>query len=155
MAKTGPKPKPTKLKVLGGETRRSRINADEPQPLGAPEPGDLDPEALEVWHRVMRAMPEGVITAADHDILRAYCRAVVRYEQADRLMRQTGPLIRGKAGQLVKNPAGVIARLEAQLVVRLAAELGLTPSARAGLRPMVAESDPFEEYLKRRKAYAS
>jgi P27 family predicted phage terminase small subunit len=70
-----------------------------------------------------------------------YCEAVVRYEQAARLLSQSAPLIRGRRGaELVKNPLHQVVRDNAPLVRALAGDLGLTPAARVGLREAVRTS---------------
>ena len=137
MGRRGPAPTPTKLKLLRGETRPSRIDLQTPEPRDRRPvmPPDMDVPAQGVWRRVMREFgPTGVITAADHDALRCYCEAVARYEHAARLLATSGPLVRGaRSGELVKNPLHQVVRDDADLVRAYARELGLTPSARNGL----------------------
>lgn len=133
----GRRPVPTALKILRGETRPSRVNRDEPRPVGqlvAP-PDDLSSEAGAVWRRVLREFGHtGVIRGADGDVMRIYCETVARYERASRLLDQSGPLVRGaRSGELVKNPLHQIVRDNAVLIRSLAGELGLTPAARVGL----------------------
>jgi P27 family predicted phage terminase small subunit len=95
----------------------------------------------------------GVITGADHDVLRLLCEAIGRYHHAAGLLAQTGPIItaagRGaRRGELVKSPLVQIVRDEAALIRSLARELGLTPAARAGLRTgSETERDPFADFL--------
>jgi len=138
MGRRGPAPTPTRLRVLRGETRPSQVNLAEPVPIqGLPvPPADLGPDALAVWVRILAAFGHtGVITGADTDTLRLYCEAMVRYQQAARLLDQSGPLSRGRRGaELVKNPLHQVVRDTATLVRALAGDLGLTPAARVGLR---------------------
>lgn len=64
-----------------------------------------------------------------------YCEAVVRYEEAARLLAGSGPLITSKrTGELVKNPLHQVVRDNAVLVRQLANDLGLAPAARASLK---------------------
>jgi len=141
MGKRGPAPLPTKLKLLHGERRPSRLNQTEPQPRPSRPrlPADLGPAAKVVWRRVLRELgATGIITGADTDILRAYCEAVARSETAARLLDQSGPLVRAsgtgaRRGELVKNPLHQVVRDNALLLRALARELGLTPSARTAL----------------------
>ena len=137
MGQRGPAPLPTRLKLLRGESRPSRVNYDEPIPtamyLNVPE--DLSSEARQVWSAVVQAIHHtGVLTAADADTLRMYCEAVVRYRAAESMLTKTGPLIKGRDGEFVKNPLHQIVRDNALLMRSLARELGLTPAARSGLR---------------------
>ena len=122
MGKRGPAPAPTKLKLIRG-ARPDRINEQEPSPedhLPVP-PADLAPAAAQVWMRVMAECGgSGVITAADTDVLRVYCEAVARYEEAAVALGRSGPLVKGaRHGDLVKNPLHQIVRDDADLVVRL------------------------------------
>jgi P27 family predicted phage terminase small subunit len=133
MGARGPAPAPTKVKLLHGETRPSRVNYREPLP---PEhlpsmPTDMSTEAKVVWRRVLRNMGmTGVIRAVDLDVLRCYCEAVARYTQAMRLY--SGPLLKTRNGP-VKNPLHQIVREDSEAIRQFARELGLTPSARSGL----------------------
>lgn len=157
MGRRGPAPTPTKLKMLRGETRPSRVNHREPKPRPNDpiKPSDLDAEAEEVWDRVVTEYGHtGVITAADTDALRAYCEAVARYRQAAGLLRQSGPLIKSKrTGEFVKNPLHQITRDNADLMRQYARELGLTPSARTGLQGKEREApSKLADFLGRRPA---
>jgi P27 family predicted phage terminase small subunit len=136
MGARGPAPKPTKLRVLHGETRPSRINADEPQPAKMePTPPEwLNAKALVVWERtVYQLRVMSMLTAADGDALAVYCQSVVNYEEAVRLVNAAGYIIRGRDGNPVKNPAVQMVRDFGAQVRVMAGEFGLTPAARVGL----------------------
>lgn len=76
MGRRGPKQKPTAEKLRLGNPGKRAINHDEPKPTGHPDPPDyLDAYAVEIWYRVMVAMPEGVYTACDTEALASYCAA--------------------------------------------------------------------------------
>ena len=142
MGTRGPAPKPTRLRLLAGETRPSVVNYAEPIPAGGPltPPADLRPEAREVWERVVAALgPTGVLTSADKDLLRLYSEAFVRYQEAEAMLAKTGPLLKGRDGNFVKNPLHQIVRDNADAVKKYARELGLTPAARVGLRSEIGE----------------
>ena len=138
MGRRGPAPTPTAVKLARGETRPSRLDYEEPTPRRRlpSMPKDIDPEARKVWRRILREMGEtGVITAADADLLRAYCEAVASYVRNRRLMSESGAVVRGARGRdLVKSPLHQIVREERDAIRLLARELGLSPSARVGLR---------------------
>ena len=137
MGQRGPASMPTRLKIIRGETRPSRVNYDEPMPtaLHLQVPDDLSADAREIWVAVVQAVHHtGVLTSADVDTLRLYCEAVVRYRSAEDMLVKTGPLIKGRNGEFVKNPLHQIVRDNALLMRALARELGLTPAARRGLR---------------------
>jgi P27 family predicted phage terminase small subunit len=142
MGTRGPAPKPTRLKLLAGETRPSVIGHGEPTPMVGPltAPADMRPEARLVWERVVQALgATGVLTLADKDILRLYSEAFVRYREAEEMLAKTGPLLKGRDGNFVKNPLHQIVRDNADSVKKYARELGLTPAARVGLRSEIGE----------------
>ncbi len=154
MGRRGPPPTPTKLKLLRGETRPSRINRDAPQPAdNAPlPPADLDPAAGVVWERVLREFGHtGVIKASDTDMLRIYCETVARYEEASRLLTRSGPLVKSaRSGDYVRSPLVPVVRDYAALASRLAGALGLTPAARSGLH--AREQAPPQSALEKIRA---
>jgi P27 family predicted phage terminase small subunit len=143
MGDRGPSKLPTKLKLLRGETRSSRLNRQAPKPRGTgPKmPIGMSREAQQVWRRQVKAMAlTGVLTVVDTDSLRAYCDAVARYNKAARLLDESGPLVRGaRSGELVKNPLHQVVRDNAILVRLFARELGFVPGSREGIH--VGEPD--------------
>ena len=145
MGKRGPRPAPTSLKVLRGDTP-SRVNQRAPVP-GA---GDLDPpgwlrsEAVEVWQRLAPDLERrGVLTAWDVDALAILCDAIVQYRQASALVAHAGVIIKGRRDGAVKNPALQIVRDTAQTIRAYCQEFGLTPSARSGV-VLAEESDDLD-----------
>lgn len=133
LGRHGPPKQPTNLRRLHGETRPSRINQWEPQPRDLPPeaPDDLSDEELTEWRRVVIELDHmGLAFAADRDIIRAYCSAVVRHAQACALIARSGLLLKGREGTVVKNPAVAMARDAGMALRAFARELGLTPAAR-------------------------
>lgn len=157
MGRRGPAPQPTALKVLKGEKRPERLNPDAPKPIGKlpSPPADLGARAREVWERQLRSMgATGVLTPVDADAMRAYCEAVERYEVAARLLRDSGPLVKGARAtddrpEWVKNPLHQVARDNAMLIRLLARDLGFVPSGREGIKPgaLGEEGDAFDDWL--------
>jgi P27 family predicted phage terminase small subunit len=137
MGKRGPTPQPTELKLLKGETRESRLNRKAPRPAGGGPimPRGMRQRARAVWRRQVRAMRlTGVLTVVDGDMLRGYCDAVARYEEAERLLAENGPMVEGaRKGELVKNPMHSVAMHNMALVDRLAMHLGFAQGAREGI----------------------
>ncbi len=136
MGSRGPARTPTRVKLHLGETRPSHLNLLEPKPSrDLPKmPRDMEPEARVVWRRVLRTQAPDVITAADTDLLRAYCESVASYQSAMRLLVRSGPLVRGQKGELVKNPLHQIVRDNRDAIRLIGRELGLSPASRAGLQ---------------------
>jgi P27 family predicted phage terminase small subunit len=136
MGQRGPQKTPTSLRLLRGETRPSRIGRGEPAPrLAEPEaPPWFDERHLQTWKRLtteVRAMH--LLHSADRDVLVGLVRAIVRHEDAARLVAAEGLLVTGKDGRRVRHPAAIIEREAAETVRRLGREFGLTPSGRADL----------------------
>lgn len=133
MGERGPKKTPSQLRLLRGETRPSQINYDQPvPPLVEPAMPDwFDDRHAAVWEREceqLRAMH--MLHAADQDTLVVYVRAVLRHEDAARLVMSAGVVVRGADGQPVRNPAVMVEAQSGEAVRRLAREFGLTPSSR-------------------------
>jgi P27 family predicted phage terminase small subunit len=138
MGKRGPKPTPTKIRVLRGERRPSQINYQEPKPIPMDDlaaPMDLPEIAQDVWRETVDALrATNVLTKADREMLRHYCEAVMRYRQASDALNRSSLLIKGRKGEVVKNPLNQVVRDNADLARSLAREMGLTPSARVSLK---------------------
>lgn len=137
MGARGPRPKPTKLRVLHGD-RKDRINTDEPvAPDGMPEcPSDVSDEVRQVWDYTieqLRAMD--IASPADRDSLLCYCEAVVTHRAASRILARSPVLVKRSEGDgLMRNPALIIQRDAALLIAKFAQHFGLSPSARSEIR---------------------
>jgi P27 family predicted phage terminase small subunit len=156
MARRGPKPRPTRLKLLAGTARRHRLNDREPQPeIGCPDPPlHLTPPARDEWDRVTARMrPLGILTDLDRGVLAAYCQAHGRWVAAERALAgmaardqvTEGLMIRTTSGNVIHNPLVGAANKAMADMVRYAAELGMTPSSRSRVvaGPEAADDDPF------------
>ena len=157
--RTGPKTKPTALKLVTGNPGRRPLNENEPKPAAdmPTMPPWLDREAKAEWRR---QAPElyavGIITIVDGAVLAAYCAAYSLWKRAEiRLQKMArtddaalyeGILVKTKAGNVILNPLQGAANVARRDMVRLAAELGLTPSSRANLEGGKSrEKDPLGE----------
>lgn len=123
----GRPPTPSALKKLRGETRASRLNADEPQPpVGAQPPKWLSKAARAVWAVLAPGLEETrVLTQADAVALGNLCEL-----QAE-LNRQV------KRGQMSNKLAGEIRQHLGRF--------GLTPADRVRVKgqPKKDDPDPF------------
>lgn len=147
MAKPGPAPTPTHLRVVRGD-RKDRINTKEPKPKKSKPrcPAWLSDEAKVVWKRTAKQLDGmGLLYEADQDILNAYANAVVNYQKATELVDRSGVLIKGRRDGVVTNPAVRVQRDAATLIRMLAGELGLTPSARTRLK--AEQDDTADDFL--------
>lgn len=147
MAKRGPPPKPSALRLLEGGNRGRRplpLNEPEPpRPLEVPVPPSyVSGYAREEWERVIGDLcSTGVYANVDQTMLSAYCMSYGRWRLAEdlasRLAAQDpathGLLLRTQSGNVVQNPAIGVANVARRDMLRLAAEFGLTPSGRVAL----------------------
>ena len=143
MARPGPAPTPTHLRVIRG-VRPDRINTNEPKPAKSDPrcPSWLSKDAKAVWRRTAKQLKlMGLLYESDQDILAAYSNAVVNYQRATELVDSEGVLIEGRRDGVVTNPAVRVQRDSATLIRQLAGELGLTPSARTRLKADQDNSD--------------
>ena len=134
----GRKPKPTQLKLVGGNAGKRKLNTREPKPRRAipSPPAHLSRDALVVWVRVSEILDRmGVLTEADVIGLERICETYVEVVelQADIAKHGRYQVVRTKAGgamarklPAVEMLADADRRLRAWIV-----EFGQTPSARS------------------------
>lgn len=136
MGKRGPKPKSPELRRLEGNPGYKPINEDAPVATGRPvAPDYLSEYANEVWVRVIGSMPSSVYTAADQDLLAAYCVAADLHRQAVKQVALEGAVIPGGGeGRSYVNPCVKVLNEAAQKMALIGSRLGLDPAARATLR---------------------
>ena len=147
MAKRGPKPRPTKIKIALG-TRADRVNLREPAgPIGAPAPPTyLDPVARSEWDRMVPGFTAaGVLALVDGAALALYCQHFSRWRAAEEEVTKTGLVRETNLGGLKINPAVAIAQKAQESMLRILAEFGGTPSARSRLS--VNSSEPKRDAL--------
>jgi P27 family predicted phage terminase small subunit len=158
MAKPGPRPTPTKLRVLRGETRPSRLNANEPKVAG----GEIRPvlplsdAGVVVWNSVVATLgPSGLLTPADALLLAAFCEHyAMHFEMIWHLraiaVKDAAYLVPGRHGnqsEMVKNPLVGMIKNEATLIRQYGVEFGLSPSSRSGLVVAGETSSELEQLL--------
>jgi phage terminase small subunit len=127
MAKRGPKPKPTAIKILEG-TRADRINELEPVyplPDGVPAPpGWLHEYGVEHWRELAPLLHgQGILTQADLPAFANLCDLYSRWRRYE---------------------DDLSARKEYN---RLLTEFGLTPSSRSRIRTPEKPKDALERFL--------
>jgi len=140
MGARGPAAKPTRLRVLhGGHPERVNKNEPHPAPLAVVKPSYLSKRASEKWDDLaphLEAM--GVLTAADVDMLAAYCESYARWRVLVELAAKSPPVFKRvvKAGDdpvFVRNPIWSQVRDATAELRVLAREFGFSPSARSGI----------------------
>ena len=130
----GPRPKPSRLKVLKGERRPSRLNTREPQaPVGVgPAPPHLSVASKAIWAELAPLVERTrIVTVLDPVAFEILCDAIADYRQL-RLDSEHAAFASGAWKR----------------ATRLLSEFGLTPSSRTCLVTAPArELDSFETFL--------
>lgn len=155
----GRKPKPTHLRLIGGNAGRRPLNESEPVPnatLPSPPP-ELNDDARVEWNRVSDELHRiGLLTGVDRAALAAYCQAFGRWMQAERAITEmakrdsltNGLMIKTTNGNAIQNPLIGTANKSMSDMVRYAAEFGMTPSARSRIKAeAMRDSDPADKYF--------
>src|SRR5262245_42051889 len=130
----GRKPKPTVLKILEGNPGKRPLNANEPRPRRCiPRcPDHLDHEARKEWKRINRELDEvGLLTDCDRAILASYCVCWSRWVRAERLLKQSGEVLKSAEGGFYQNPYLAVANRALEQMHKLCASLGLDPCSRS------------------------
>lgn len=142
---------PTTLKVMTGETRRERLNRDEPE---APQGGLRMPRGLSAtakaeWQRIVGALVAlGIDSAVDQSSLEEYVAARERRLSARRKWQREG-MVKTIRGKPVKHPAVSAEEKAADQCRMWLVEFGLTPSARSRIvaKPKQTKKAGISKYL--------
>lgn len=138
----GPKPHPTALRRMAGNSGKRGYNASEPLvPDGLPScPDHLGTTARVEWERLALVLFDiGVLTMADRAALAAYCQCYGRWVEAEEKLQVSPLLLKTPSGYVQQSPWLSVANKQLELMGRYMAELGLTPASRSRV---VAISDP-------------
>ena len=121
MGARGPQQKLTALRMLEGNPGRLPINLGEPRlEPGATPPDWLSNLARVEWERLAPLLRDcGVLTAADRDVLAAYCTALADYAGVTREIEQLdSPVIEDRYGRRIA-PEVTAQRHYAELMLKL------------------------------------
>lgn len=133
--KPGPRPGPTKLKVLKGNPGKRALNEDEPEiPPGMPDQPDfLNKDALEEWDRITsQLLTLGLLTKVDRVAISAYCQAYGRWASAERDILENGVIyVSPKTGFKMQSPMLAISNKAMEQMLKFLVEFGMTPSSRS------------------------
>lgn len=157
----GRKPKPTALRLVGGNAgkrpipkKEAIIALSEPTP-----PAFLCDDAKVEWGRVCSVLySSGLMTELDRAALAAYCAAYGRWAQAERAINRMASkdelnsalMIKTSNGNAIQNPLVGIANKAKSDMVRYAAEFGMTPSARSRVNSTKNDKeDPSDRFFAR------
>ena len=133
--RSGPRPKPAKLKALAGNPGKRRLPKQEAKPAaGAVAPEWLTQHARQEWDRIAAELePLGLLTKVDVAALAAYCEAVSIFRTATEAIKESGITTEAGNGTTIPHPAVQIQRSAMKVVREFAIEFGLSPASRAGL----------------------
>ncbi len=155
MGKRGPKPKPTKLKLVEGNPGKRKINKREPKPTNAiPScPRQLNATARAEWKRVSAILHRnGLISLLDRAALAAYCSSYARYIYFEAKLAKKPGLAIQKLGTKENpyeqvSPMFTIMKQSMKDMNSFLAKFGMSPSDRVGL---VGSLDPDNRSLAER-----
>lgn len=115
-------------------------------------PRDLPAEAKAEWRRVVPVLEDvGILATIDRALLVRYCCAWADWVELQRLIQQSGKVLKGPRGHLVRNPLWFQLQDAGATVSELGRQLGLTPVAR--LRAGVEHERPQQEEEPRISAF--
>jgi len=156
MARRGPPPQPTSLRVLRGNPGKRSLNGREPRlELRTPScPRWLGPEAKKAWHQTVPVLCRmRILTRVDRDALTAYCQTYARWVAAEMFLDKHGEVYplrdeKGNVRCMQQFPQVAIARGLLQVLRCYQQEFGMTPSARSRVHvipdlPQDPESERF------------
>ena len=144
IGKSGPKKKPTALKVLQGTARHEDNNRNEvkPKPVIPVYSDAITQKAKHKYNKVAERLEKlGIISELDGDQLSIYCQCWIEWENLTEMIREDGMFVSGQNGSKVKNPMLQVRRDICSELRGLAAQFGFTPSSRTGITPMPVPDD--------------
>ena len=157
MGKRGPRPEPSKLKLLKGNPGKRAINHDEPKPEVTPivpDPPDwLEAYAKAEWHEVAPHLHRmGLLTAVDLTTFAVYCQSYARWRTAEEWMTEHGNTIvlrdkDGKTRAVSRVPQAIVAQAALVDLNRFGSAFGLSPSARTSIQavPVAKTENKFKK----------
>jgi P27 family predicted phage terminase small subunit len=140
----GRKPKPTWLKIIGGNPGGRPLNPHEPVPKDplTDAPTDFSDAQKAIWDHAMKAAPPGLLTELDRHMLVNYCVAADLHHQARLKIQQFGPIIKApQSGVPMQSPYMAVLNKQAQIMQKCMSEMGFTPSSRSRVKVEPRQSD--------------
>ncbi len=126
MGERGPLPQPW------ARRRNRRQTSPRAVTIGKPVmPRALPVEAKAEWRRIVPVLEQvGLLTTIDRAVLVRYCCAWADWLELQKLVQQSGKVLKGARGHLVRNPLWFSLQDAGATVGELGRQLGLTPIAR-------------------------
>lgn len=149
--------KPAHLRLVEGDTRNKGASAHAkalasepipPNPLGDP-PADLDPVEQEVWERLGKELPAGMLRSVDMFMVRSFCMAVSMQRDAWKKLKASSFLVKTPSGMAVQSPYMSIVNRQTEVIVKVGAQLGLSPVARTriAMEEGAGDADPTDRFF--------
>lgn len=147
----GRKPKPTALKLVGGNAGKRVLNKNEPKPTGnLYDPPDwLTEKQVEGWCYAIESAPYGLLKRLDRSTLVAWVIAEDLHRQAVEKLNGGALLIKTPNGMPVQSPYLAIVNKQAAIMIKAASEMGFTPASRSRVEVDGGEQeeDPADRYF--------
>ena len=147
----GNRPEPTALRILKGDTSKGKkpipTNDLRLKPEIPPMPKFKNKRATAAWKRLVGIMDGmNVITRADAFLMEAFCKTWARYEEANEMADEEGPVHNGD-----RNAWAITEERSLTAVNRMMGMLGLSPSDRTKIVPIGDTKDELTEYLNQKQ----
>jgi len=124
---------PTKLKVLKGTAKKSRLTPNEFDPETV---DSLDSRFLEndyekqEWELITSELAKvGLLTTVDISLIEAYCIEAAKYRTAIEQLKIEGTILKGQMGNYI-NPWHMVSERSFDRMFKIGQSFGLTPTAR-------------------------
>ena len=143
----GRKPEPTAIKRAKGNPGKRPLNDNEPMPPNGQLtcPHFLTGAARREWYRLRPILERmGTLKPVDQNILAAYCQAYGRYVDAEKVLKEKGPLYRTKSDNVITSPMLWVSNKAVEQMLKLGAELGIGAATRSRIQ---VEKDPIQDEL--------
>jgi P27 family predicted phage terminase small subunit len=129
----GRKPKPTHLKLVGGNAGKRALPKNEPKPTGnLKEPPNWLTDSQQVlWDYAISSAPQGLLKRLDQSVLVSWVVAADLHRQAAEKLNGGAMLIKTPNGMPVQSPYLAIVNKQAAIMIKAASEMGFTPSSRS------------------------
>ena len=148
MGKRGPRPEPTKLRIVKGNPGKRALPEDEPEPTGSlpPPPKDLSKAAARIWTKTLKLCAEWCATI-DEETFRQYCTLTATLHELEANIARDGHTVDGAMGGTVRNPDSLALTSVGALRLRAAESLGFTPSSRTKVKAIGRKkgADPYAD----------
>jgi len=153
----GRKPTPDGIAALRGNPGKRPPRQAGP-PAAWPKftcPRSLGKPARKHFRALLRELTRcGVAPSASPDLIMLYATVRVRWEDAEKRIAVSGPIVADKdSGKMITNPFVAIANKAHEQMFRILSECGLTPTSRTRITSGIEQpQDELEKFIGTKKA---